>query len=454
MANDTQAPSVLSLAKQVLELSARISTYLDSSAHVHSELRESSAEVPSSEEYEALRAPLNDAALDLLRLINGPKNTLRSFFFSHYDLAALQVALDRRFFHHVPLMTSSSGSGGEILSNGNCITKQGATIRDIALKANMDEDRTGRIMRLLATHRIFEEDTGERDVFRHTAASALLARDNDFHATADMQHPTEKILYHRMDDMLKAVSQTSALIKKSPYVSSTENSPFATAYGMKVYQYYEENPEKGKRFAQAMSSWSQLDRQISELRDAFPWETLGSGKVVDIGGGSGHISIALAQQYPFLHFVVQDISPNMLSQSQDSTIASLKDRISFQQHDFFQPQPIHDAGAFLLRQCLHNYNDADCVKIIKAVVPALEKCKKGTPFLINDVIMPKSGSTTRYEEHHLRQVDFCMLVVLGAKQRSEEDFVELLKEADSRFKIVNVYNNALGVGLLEVHLNV
>jgi methylase of polypeptide subunit release factors len=38
-----------------------------------------------------------------------------------------------------------------------------------------------------------------------------------------------------------------------------------------------------------------VDRQISELRDTFPWELLGNGKVVDIGGGSGHISIELAR---------------------------------------------------------------------------------------------------------------------------------------------------------------
>ena len=143
----------------------------------------------------------------------------------------------------------------------------------------------------------------------------------------------------------------------------------------------------------------------------------------------------------------------MLIQQQGGAIQDLNGRVTFQQHNFFEPQPIHDADVFLLRQCLHNYNDADCIKIIRAVVPALEKCKKGTPFLINDVVMPESGTTTRYEEHHLRQVDFCMLVALGAKQRSEREFDKILKEADSRFNVVKVYNNALGVGLLEVHLN-
>ena len=142
----------------------------------------------------------------------------------------------------------------------------------------------------------------------------------------------------------------------------------------------------------------------------------------------------------------------MLSQSPDEAMQDLNGRVVFQQHDFFKPQPVHDAAAFLIRQCLHNLNDADCIKVIRAIVPALEKCQKGTPLLINDIIMPKNGTTTRYEEHHLRQVDFCMLVALGAKERTEQEFGDLLRNADPRLEIVKVYNNPMGVGLLEVHL--
>ena len=83
----------------------------------------------------------------------------------------------------------------------------------------------------------------------------------------------------------------------------------------------------------------------------------------------------------------------------------------------------------------------------------MEACAKGTPLLINDVVLPSSHTVTRFEEHHLRQVDFCMMVALGAKQRSEQDWVKLLKEADERFAVVKVNRNPLGVGLVEVHLN-
>ena len=38
-----------------------------------------------------------------------------------------------------------------------------------------------------------------------------------------------------------------------------------------------------------------MNRQISILSDGFDWDLLHDGKVVDIGGGNGHVSIALAQ---------------------------------------------------------------------------------------------------------------------------------------------------------------
>jgi hypothetical protein len=49
--------------------------------------------------------------------------------------------------------------------------------------------------------------------------------------------------------------------------------------------------------------------------------------------------------------------------------------------------------------------------------------------------MPESGTTTLFEEHHLRQVDMTMLVALGSKQRTEREFKTLLEEADKRLKV-------------------
>lgn len=144
----------------------------------------------------------------------------------------------------------------------------------------------------------------------------------------------------------------------------------------------------------------------------------------------------------------------MRPQFHDDAAHNLDGRITFQQHDYFHPQPVHDADAFLLRQCLHNLKDSDCIQILRAVVPALERCRNKTPLLINESIMPQSGGpTTRYADNYLRQMDFLMLVCYGeAKERTEREFDALLKAADPRLEIVRVYSNPLALGLLEVHL--
>ena len=182
---ESDSPSISSLASQISDLSARITSYLSASSEPNPTFGPGSVAVPKTAEYESLRATLNDAALDLVRLVNGPENTLRSLFFSHYDLAALQVALGRGFFNHVPLPGVSQGldTNGTVNGKGN----PSASIEEIAERAGMDPDRTARVMRLLATHRIFQQVPGDNDSFQHTAASALFATNKGLHAVADMQ---------------------------------------------------------------------------------------------------------------------------------------------------------------------------------------------------------------------------------------------------------------------------
>ena len=116
----------------------------------------SSPQPPLTSTYESIRFAVNTAALDLLRLINGPKSTFRTLFTTHYDLAAYQVALEFKFFELVPLE-------GEIL------------IGDLSIRTGVAEDRVRSVMRILATQRVFKECA--KDVFEHTSASAMVARE-------------------------------------------------------------------------------------------------------------------------------------------------------------------------------------------------------------------------------------------------------------------------------------
>ena len=141
----------------------------------------------------------------------------------------------------------------------------------------------------------------------------------------------------------------------------------------------------------------------------------------------------------------------MLAEGRDSLPDELLSRVSYLQHSFFEPQPIKDAAAFLIRQCTHNWADRDVVTIFKSFVPGLESSSASTPLLINDIIIPEPGTWPRHQERIVRQVDMVMLVNCGAKQRTKAEFESLLKEADPRYEIRNVYDNG-PLGLLEVYL--
>ncbi|KAF5724003.1 sterigmatocystin 7-O-methyltransferase precursor [Fusarium mundagurra] len=415
--------NLLQLAETIQQVTETVVKHLQDTKQQEPSFDQNSKALQSDADIHSLRNQLNGAAQDLLRLVNGPANEYRSFFMSHYTLAAYQVALHFKLFRHVPL-------GGKV------------SIAHLASKAGIDVDRCRRVIKHLATQRVFEEV--EPDVFTHTASSALIARDSDM----------EAILWMQFDEMFKAASDAAKFVQNDLDGLKDADSPFATRHGKPPYQWYAENPDKGLNFAKAMAALTQMDRSITALRDGFQWDKLEApGKVVDVGGASGHVSMDLAALFPNLTFVVQDISPEALEDGRAKLPSEIADRVSFMQHDFFKDQPITDANAFFMRQCLHNWRDEDCIKILRALIPALEKCKRGTPLLINEEVLPELNEVSKYREHLSRQCDMCMFVAAGSKERTRGDFEKLLKEADSRFKVVKVHrNSASTMGLVEAYL--
>jgi O-methyltransferase len=72
------------------------------------------------------------------------------------------------------------------------------------------------------------------------------------------------------------------------------------------------------------------------------------------------LSFALAEKYPGLTFVVQD-QPEMGEHIEYPP--HLKDRVSFEAHDFFTPQSIV-VEVYLLGAVLHDWSDNRAIEII------------------------------------------------------------------------------------------
>ena len=159
-------PSIRKISQRIASNAQQLSLLLDDKQLPRPTFSADCPDIPADPAYEALRVDLNEAANDLLLLVNGPKNFLRTFHTSPYDLVACQVALDFGFFEAVPLDAT-------------------ITLSELSKAVGVDESRVGSVIRLLATQRIFVE--AAPDLFQHTATSALIARNKDIRAAVHKQ---------------------------------------------------------------------------------------------------------------------------------------------------------------------------------------------------------------------------------------------------------------------------
>lgn len=137
------------------------------------------------------------------------------------------------------------------------------------------------------------------------------------------------------------------------------------------------------------------------LTDGYAWDKLGeAATVVDVGGSHGDVGVSLSTKYPKFKVVVQDLPP-VLAGARKATGLN----VEFMPHDFFQEQPVKDADAYLLRWVLHDWSDVYCVKILRALIPAL---KKGATIVVMESLTPPPGVLPNPIERKLRQVHFIL----------------------------------------------
>lgn len=149
---------------------------------------------------------------------------------------------------------------------------------------------------------------------------------------------------------------------------------------------------------------------VAHALDGYPWAKLTASPnplVVDVGGGPGHVAIALARLHPSLAFEVQDL-PETVEVGAKNCPAELQNRISFPSHDFFKVQPARDTASdssitYFARFILHDWSDLYAQKILDALAKSLRPQDR---IVLNEVVVPAPGELPLGVERRLRYV-FC-----------------------------------------------
>ncbi|RAQ45435.1 O-methyltransferase [Aspergillus flavus] len=298
---------------------------------------------------------------------------------------------------------------------------------EVATTAKIDENRLRSILRLAMTNRLFCE---QRPGFvTHNAASALLVTSSTLNDWVG--YTTEKT-YPASVKLVEATERygSSQLANHAAY-----NLAFDT--DMPMFMHIQRFPERERRFTNTIVEMTSTEGYgVHHLVDGYPWEEV-EGTVVDVGGSTGHASIAISRKSPAAQFVVQDVQ-GIIEQGRASLPPALAGRITFQTNDFFTAQPT-SADVYLLCFILHGHPDAQAVKILQNLLPAT---KKGSRVILNEGGLSEPLTMGRSEERIARIMDMEMITTFDARERPLEDWKKLCRDAHLGLKLRRIFKPA------------
>jgi SAM-dependent methyltransferase len=220
-----------------------------------------------------------------------------------------------------------------------------------------------------------------------------------------------------------------------------------------MFEFFENHPERMRTFKDAMSFLQTFPGlENSYVLNGFDWASLGRARIVDVGGSHGLVSIDLAKAFPDLQFVVQDL-PKVIADAKTKVPAELAERVTFMAHDFFKEQPVKDADIYYFRWILHGWSDKYCIKVLKALIPAL---KPGARIVLSErCLEPPCTLPLRKEKWNRcvptrltpltladglfnRDSDITMMAVSNSQERDQDDWEELFQITDPKFKLEEV----------------
>ena len=283
-------------------------------------------------------------------------------------------------------------------------------------------------------HRCFREPTP--GFVAHTASSKQLA------INAQVKHGVGLMF----DDFWPSFAQTVKALQQFP-----DQAPNHTGWALahqstdkNLFEYLESEPARAYRFGEAMQFFTSTvpGNDPGLLLTNYPWESLGHATVVDVGGSTGYIARRLADAFPDLRLVVQDLA-SVVEKADSKAVNS---RLVFQSQDFFQPNQEKNADVYLFRWILHDWPDREAQSILRALVPAL---KSGARIVVNDNVSPgQAGQMPHYAERFVREIDMIMLGAFNSYERERDDWVRLFRETDERFsapKFRSIEQSLMGV---------
>ena len=276
-----------------------------------------------------------------------------------------------------------------------------STTVELAGVLKVNEDALYRLVRALASQGIFEE-TRPR-TFRNSGLSCALRTDEPGSLRPAFLFWGTDFYYRPFGEVLDSVQ--------------TGKPARAKLFGMSEWEYMRQHPELAIIFDDAMTNFSAMQAPaIAAAYDFGAWES-----IMDVGGGNGILLSQILKTHKSLRGVLAD-QPEVLERARKRGFlgSELAARTSMQPCDFFREVP-SGCRAYLMKNVIHDWDDGrarDILVNLRQAVPdngALLLVEWG----LSEANLPSTGKLS----------DLIMLVLTGGKERTIEEYRELLAKA-------------------------
>jgi SAM-dependent methyltransferase len=187
---------------------------------------------------------------------------------------------------------------------------------------------------------------------------------------------------------------------------------FERVFGQSFFEYLAAHPDDAALFNRVMTqgvAWT--SPALLKAYDFSRFE-----KLIDVGGGQGALLRDILAATPALQGVLFDL-PQAVASAGEILRGEIAARAQIVGGSFFDHVP-EGADAYILKGVIHDWADADAVRILANVRRAIRA--DGTLLLVESMVDP-TGRPSNFGD--------LLMLVIGGRDRSESDFRRVLGSA-------------------------
>jgi hypothetical protein len=193
---------------------------------------------------------------------------------------------------------------------------------------------------------------------------------------------------------------------------------------MGLFEYLPTHPTEGSLFDEAMTASTARDG--ADIAKCYDFS--GFGTLVDVGGGQGLLMASILQANPNLRGILFDLPGVAARGAQVLAKSGVSDRCAIAQGSFFEGLP-PGADAYLLRHIIHDWDDDHACRI-------LQNCRMAAGVTGKVLIVERLVGPDHRAGLALLGSDLEMMVNVGGKERTEEEFRALFTEAGLQMRSI------------------